>query len=95
MTAVGGTRIALAVVAVAILGGSLTGCGHVALGGQQAPAAAVTPATTVPAPTPSGAGDDSSLSSIQADLDSANSATANAGGDVSDADSSAATNDSP
>jgi hypothetical protein len=88
-------RIAVALVAVAIVGASLTGCSRAALAGQQAPAAAtsVTP-TSTPAPA-AASGDDSSLQGIQGDLDSANSATANAGGDVADADRSAATSDSP
>ena len=87
----GGARIAVAVVAVVILGGLLAGCGQAVPASSPAPAAGVTATTTSPAP----GADDSSLSSIQSDLNSANSATANAGGDVTDADNSAATNDSP
>jgi hypothetical protein len=83
----------VAIVAVAILGGTLTGCGRSLPADSQAPAAGVTAGTTAPAPA-SGSNNDS-LESIQGDLDSANSATTNAGGDVADADSSAATGDSP
>ena len=46
----GGARIAVAIVAISILAGSLTGCGHLALGGSQTPAAGVTANTTAPAP---------------------------------------------
>jgi hypothetical protein len=80
-------------VAVAIVGGSLAGCARDVLASQQAPAADLSSLATTPAPTPGS--DSTSLPGIQGDLDSANSATTNAGGDVADADSSAATNDSP
>lgn len=83
----------MAIVAVAILGGSLTGCGRSVPADSQAPAAGVTAGTT--APVPASGSNDVSLQDIQSDLDSANSATTNAGGDVADADSSAATGDSP
>jgi hypothetical protein len=89
----GGARIAIVAVAVAIVGASLTGCAHNGLGGRPAPAAGVNATTAAPAPATGS--DDSSLQSVQNDLDSADSATTNAGGDVADADSSAATNDSP
>jgi hypothetical protein len=89
----GGTRIAIAAVAVAIVSASRTGCSHGGLGGRPAPAAGVTATTTAPAP--AAGSDDSSLQSVENDLDAANSATTNAGGDVADADSSASTNDSP
>lgn len=95
MIARGGARIVVAVVTIAILGGSLAGCARGALASQQAPAAGVTATTTTTAPAPSTGSDDSSRQSIQGDLDSANSATTNAGGDVADADSSTATSDSP
>ena len=89
-----GARIAVAIVAVAILGGSLTGCSRSELGSSKAPAAGITATTTAPAPGSATGNDDASLQSIQGDLNSANSATTNAGGDVADADNSAATNDS-
>jgi hypothetical protein len=89
----GGARLAIAAVAAAILTASLTGCTHGGLGGQPAPAAGLTATTTTPAPVTSE--DDSSLQSVESDLDAADSATTNAGGDVADADSSAATSDSP
>ncbi len=89
----GGTRIAIALAAVTIVGGALTGCSHGGLAGQQAPVAGVDATTTSPAPATGS--DDSTLQSIQDDLNAANSATTNAGGDVTDADSSTATSDSP
>jgi hypothetical protein len=89
----GSTKIAIAAVAIAIVGASLTGCSHDGLGGRPVPAAGVTATTTAPAPATGG--DDSSLQSVENDLNAANSATTNAGGDVADADSSASTNDSP
>ena len=80
-------------IAVAIVGASLTGCSHTGLADQQAPAAGVT--VTTAAPTPAASDGDSSLQGIQDDLNSADSATNNAAGDVTDADSAAATSDSP
>ena len=93
MTAHAGTRIAIALAAVTIVGESLTGCARGGLADQQAPAAGVSATTTSPAPI--ARGDDSTLQSIEDDLNAANSATTNAGGDVTDADSAAATSDSP
>ena len=92
MTGHRGGRIAITVVAIAIVGGSLAGCAGGVLASQQAPATGAAAATTTPEPA-SGT-DNPPVQSIQGDLDSANSATTNAGGDVSDADKSAATSDS-
>ena len=94
-----GARVALAVIATAIVAGALAGCAHSTPVGSPAPAAGVTATTTTPAPVSvsvsvSG-GDSSTLQSIQGDLDAANSATTNAGGDASAANSAAATSDSP
>jgi hypothetical protein len=88
-----GTRIALAVVAVVLLGGSLTGCTRGALAAQSTPAAGVT-ATATPTTAATGVSD-STLQDIQGDLNSADSSVSNADGDVADADNSAATSDSP
>jgi ABC-type oligopeptide transport system substrate-binding subunit len=91
-----GSRIALAIVTVALLGASLTGCARSALASQNAPAAGSSvssAATATPAPT--GGPSTVSVQDIQNDLNSADTATANADGDVADADSSAATSDSP
>jgi hypothetical protein len=93
VTSLRGTRIAVAVVAVLLVGGSLTGCARDLRAAQPAPATGATATTTSPAPA-SGVSD-STLQDIQSDLNSADSSVANAGGDVADADSSAATNDSP
>ncbi len=100
MTGRGGARIAVAIAGVVLVGGSLAGCSRGLLHSQPAPAAGVS--TTAPSTAPStaapGASSGSSaatLQGIQDDLDSSDSATSNAGGDVADADSSAATNDSP
>ena len=91
MTGRGGTRIAIALAAVTIVGGALTGCAHGSLADRQAPG--VSDATTSPAPVTGS--DHSTLQSVEGDLDTANSATNNAGEDVTDADSSAATSDGP
>jgi hypothetical protein len=88
-----GTRISIAVVAVVLVGGSLTGCARGALTAQPAPAAGIT-ATTPPPTAATGAGA-STLQDIQGDLNSADSSVSNADGDVADADNSAATSDSP
>ena len=88
-----GARVALAVIATAIVAGALAGCAHSTPVGSPAPAAGVTATTTTPAPV--SGGDSSTLQSIQGDLDAANSATTNAGGDASAANSAAATSDSP
>lgn len=93
MTGRDGVRIAVVLAAAAIVGGSLTGCAHGGLARRQAPAAGVTATTSTPAPV--GGGNEASLQNIQDDLNSAGSATNNAGGDVADADSSASTSDSP
>jgi hypothetical protein len=88
----GWVRVAVVVAAIVVVGGSLTGCTHTDLSGRQAPAAGVTASTTAPASVGSG---DASWQSIQDELNSADSATNNAGGDVTDAESAAATSDSP
>ena len=88
-----GSRIALTVVAVLLVGGSLTGCARGALTAQPAPAAGVI-ATSTPTTAATGASD-STLQDIQGDLNSADSSVSNADGDVADADNSAATSDSP
>jgi hypothetical protein len=86
-------RVAIALAAVALVGGSLTGCARGIQAGQPAPAAGVTGSTTAPTPAPSvSAG---TLQDIQGDLNSADSSVSNADGDVADADSAAATSDSP
>jgi hypothetical protein len=90
---IGGARIAIALVAIAVVGGALTGCSR-GIAGAQAPAAGVSATTTTPTAPPA-AGAPVSVQGIQSDLNSADSATANAGGDVADADSAAATSDSP
>jgi hypothetical protein len=92
---VGGTRIAVAVAAIVIVGGSLTGCARIVRAEQQAPAAGVAATTTTPTSAPASGVSDSTLQTIQGDLNSTDSATSNADGDVTDADTSAATNDSP
>jgi hypothetical protein len=86
-------RVAIALVSVAVVGGSLAGCSHREVASQVSPGP--TSSTAVPSTVPATAGSDSSLQDVQSDLNSADSATANADGDVADADSSAATNDSP
>ncbi len=83
----------MVIVTLTILAGALTGCGRIVARELQSPAAGVT--ATTPAPSPASGSNNDSLQGIQSDLDSANSATTNAGGDVADADSSAATGDSP
>jgi hypothetical protein len=93
VTSFRGGRLILAVAAVALIGGSLTGCARGVLDGSSSPAAGVTASTT--APTPAAGSSGTSVQDIQNDLNSADSATSNAGGDVADADSSAATSDSP
>jgi hypothetical protein len=77
---------------IVLVGGSLAGCSHREDTSRVAPG--TSSSTSAPA-VPSTAGSDSSLQGVQSDLNSADSATANAGGDVADANSSAATNDSP
>ncbi len=84
--------MAVVLAALVVVGGSLTGCARGDLADRQAPAAGVTASSSAPVPIN---GDDGSLQSIQEDLNSADSATNNAGGDVADADSAAATSDSP
>jgi hypothetical protein len=93
VTARGVTRIAIALAAVTVLGGALTGCAHGGLADRQVPTAGVGTTSTSPAPVTGS--DDSTLQSVGDDLDAANSATNNAGGDVTDADRSAATSDAP
>ena len=88
-----GTRISIAVVAVVLVGGSLTGCARGIHAEPPAPAAGVT-ATSTPTSATTGASD-STLQDIQGDLNSADSSVSNAVGDVADADNSAATSDSP
>jgi hypothetical protein len=88
-------RAAVALVSVVLVGGSLAGCSHRDVTSQVGPAASTSGATAVPTTAPGAGGSDSSLQGVQGDLNSADSATANAGADVADADSSAATNDSP
>jgi uncharacterized lipoprotein YbaY len=86
------TRGAIAVVSALLVAVSLAGCARGTADGQSAR----TPTTTTTTAAPAGAGESgSSLSDIQNDLNSADSATSNADGDVADADQSAATNDSP
>jgi hypothetical protein len=88
-------RIAVALVGVVLVGGSLAGCSHRDGASQIAPGASTSGTTPAPTTAPAAGGSDSSLRDVQGDLNSADSATANAGADVADADSSAATNDSP
>jgi hypothetical protein len=97
MIRLGGARAAVSVVAVMLVAGSLAGCSRAALANQSVPAAVTTTVPSAPASVPPAAStaSDSSLQGVQDDLDQANSATSNAGGDVADADSSAATTDSP
>ena len=85
-------RVAVALVGIVLVGGSLAGCSHREDVSQVAP---VTSSSTPAATEPTTSGSDSSLQDVQNDLNSADSSTANANGDVADADSSAATNDSP
>jgi uncharacterized lipoprotein len=84
-------RVVIAVASAVLVAGSLAGCSHRAVTNQ---AVSVTSASTATA-VPTTAGSDASLQDVQNDLNAANSATANADGDVADADSSAGTNDSP
>lgn len=86
-------RIAVTIGAIVVVGGVLTGCSRGSLGASQAPAAGVTVTTPTPAPTTGVSS--STLQAIQNDLNSTDSSTSNASGDVTDADNSAATNDSP
>jgi len=85
----------VAIVSIAVIGGSLAGCSRT--GSLQSPAA--NSAAVDPAPTASpaaGSGSDTgdpSLSRIQADLNAADSSTANADGDVAAGDAAAATPD--
>jgi hypothetical protein len=88
-----GFTFAVAIATIAIVGGALTGCSRESLSDSPAPAAGVTATTATPAPTTGVS--DSTLQDIQSDLNSTDSATSNADGDVTDADNSAATNDSP
>jgi hypothetical protein len=92
--ATGGTRFALAVVGLAVVAGALTGCSRGALANSsQAPAAGPTASTATPVPATGVS--NATVQDIQSDLNSTDSATSNADGDVTDADNSAATNDSP
>lgn len=87
-------RIAIAVVSVGVVGGALAGCSRLADQQQpQRPAAVTSSTAQTPAPTSTPGASDSSLSSIQTDLNSATSSTANADGDVAAGDAAAATND--
>jgi hypothetical protein len=88
-------RVAVALASVVLVGGSLAGCSHREDTSQVAPGASSSTSAAVPTTVPATIGGGSSLQDVQSDLNSANSATANADGDVADADSSAATNDSP
>jgi hypothetical protein len=88
-----GARLAVAAVAVVLVGGSLTGCAHGMQAENPAPPAGVAAAS--PSPTPAAGVSDSTLQDIQGDLTSSDSSVAGADGDVADADSSAATSDSP
>ncbi|HEY5230356.1 MAG TPA: hypothetical protein VIJ11_05655 [Galbitalea sp.] len=88
-------RIALTLAGAVLVGGSLAGCSHGALASQLTPAAPATTESSV-APAVNGSPENgSSMQDIQDDLNSAAAATSNASGDVSDADTSAATSDSP
>jgi hypothetical protein len=91
--AAGGLKLVVAIATIAIVGGALTGCSRGSLADSPAPAAGVT--VTTPTSAPATAVSGSTLQDIQSDLNSTDSATSNADGDVTDADNSAATNDSP
>lgn len=94
MIASGGARVAIAIASFVVVAGAMAGCSRgVTASGSLAPAAGVTAVTPTPAPTTGVSG--STLQDIQSDLNATDSATANADGDVTDADNSAATNDSP
>jgi hypothetical protein len=90
----GGARVAITIVGFLVVAGAMAGCSRgVVASGSDAPAAGVTAVTPTPAPTTGVS--DSTLQDIQSDLNSTDSATTNADGDVTDADNSAATSDSP
>jgi hypothetical protein len=92
--AIRASRVVLGLAAITLAGASLTGCARGALAAGDSPAARST-VSSPPVDTDNPSAPAASVQDVQGDLDSADSATAGADGDVAAADSSAATSDAP